>query len=234
MKSHVVKSGETLSKIALKHNKSIEEIQMVNPQIMNIDELAIGQVIHIPEDPNVAPAMPEPDIVTGIEVNESVTKLLRRARQVLNKGIKYDLGAGGMIPTMTTPANLKNACDCSGFVCWCFRISRKTRHPLYMKFNGGWINTDAIVHDARKETGFFRLISTPRIGCVVVFPGPPLRKIGHVGIVTEVNNAGTIATKVIHCSNGNYRRTRDSIQETDPNIFKQPDTIFAWYEGIDD
>ena len=40
-------------------------------------------------------------------------------------------------------------CDCSGYICWALGISRETNHPLYEKFNGGGINADAIVMDAK-------------------------------------------------------------------------------------
>jgi hypothetical protein len=90
-----------------------------------------------------------------------------------------------------------------------------------------------MVNDARKDTGFFQRLAAPKPGCIIVFPGPPLRKIGHVGIVTEVDDLGTTATKVLHCSSGNYRKFGDAIRETPPTVFQKPDTIFAWYEGLD-
>jgi len=117
----------------------------------------------------------------------TVNELLKRARSALGKKVKYRLGAGGIDPKSPTPASVDNACDCSGFVCWCLGISRKTDHPLYVRFNGGWINTDAIVHDANQPTGFFRKIDEPKVGCLIVFPSKkPRRPYGHVGIVTEV------------------------------------------------
>ena len=234
MKSHVVKTGDTLTKIARKNGTSIADILEVNPQITDRNAIAVGQIISIPENADVPPPLPKAIPVGGSVVNESVARVLERARQILGKKIKYDLGAGGMLPTMASPANLKNACDCSGFVSWCFGMSRKTEHPLYVKFNGGWINTDAMVHDAKKQTGFFRQLSSPKVGCIVVFPGPPLRRIGHVGLVTEVDDTGTVATEVIHCSSGNFRNFGDAIRETSLGVFQKPDTIFAWYEGVDD
>jgi hypothetical protein len=117
-------------------------------------------------------------------------------------------------------------------VCWCLGISRQTTHPLYVSFNGGWINTDAIVHDANRQTGFFIQLPAPKVGSLVVFPSRrPTRKVGHVGIVTQINSAGKIL-KVLHCSSGNFRSSGDAIKETPPTVFQQSDTILAWYEGI--
>jgi LysM repeat protein len=229
MKSYTVKSGDTLSKIAKKFGQTLSAVLIVNPQIHDPSKINVGQIISIPEAadvtpttalPKPAPPPPTPDATAGTEVKE----LIKRARTALGRKVKYELGAGGMVATSGSPANIKNACDCSGFVSWCYGRSRKTDHPLYLKFNGGWINTDAMVNDARRESGFFRHLSGPRVGCIVVFPGPPLRKIGHVGIVTEVNAAGTAVTKVIHCSAGNGRKG-DAIQETSAAVFNQASAV---------
>lgn len=137
-----------------------------------------------------------------------------------------------MFPSQALPGNLNNECDCSGFVCWALGISRKTDHPLYLKFNGGWINTDAMVHDARKSSGFFSGLDKPKAGCLIVFGKPPgAGKVGHVGIVTKVDAAGKVKA-VIHCSAGNAKKG-DAIQETAPIVFDQPGTIHAWFDGLD-
>ena len=165
----------------------------------------------------------------------TVDELLARARSVAGKGIKYKLGGGGMNPNRASPANLNGECDCSGYVCWALGISRETNHPLYEKFNGGWINTDAIVMDANAPTGFFSRLDTPRPGCLIVFASkPPTRKVGHVGIVAKVDTVSgrTVATKVIHCSHGNQKANQDAVCETDPKVFKTRDAIYAWYEGV--
>ena len=162
----------------------------------------------------------------------TVNELLQRARSVAGQGIKYKLGAGGINPASPSPANLNHECDCSGYVCWCLGISRQTNHPLYVNFNGGWINTDAMVHDGKHQSGFFEQISTPKVGCLIVFPSfPPTVKVGHVGIVTAVSAAGAV-TKVIHCSKGNFTNFQDAVRETAPNVFNNPRTIYVWYAGV--
>lgn len=166
----------------------------------------------------------------------TVNEFLARARSAIGKGIRYKLGGGGMSPRAELPANVNNECDCSGFVCWALGVSRLTDHPLYLRFNNGWINTDAMVHDAKTSTGFFTEIPEPRVGAIVVYGAKkPSRKVGHVGIVTgiERTNGVVTATKVLHCSHGNHRRNSDAICETDLTVFRKPDTVYAWYDGID-
>jgi hypothetical protein len=38
---------------------------------------------------------------------------------------------------------------------------------------------------------------------------------------------------VLHCSSGNYRTTGDAIQQTPPTVFRKPDAVYAWYEGLE-
>jgi hypothetical protein len=159
---------------------------------------------------------------------QKVADLMERARQAIGQGIIYKLGSGGMKPEQASPANQDNECDCSGFAVWALGMSRMTNHPLYLKFNQGWINTDSICLDAKQSTGFFTEISQPRVGCLVVFPKNS--DYGHVGIVSDVANNETI--KVIHCSSSNYKKFDDAIQETSPEVFDVPDRIFAWFDGI--
>lgn len=167
----------------------------------------------------------------------NVNELISRAQSAAGNQIKYKLGSGGMSPKATLPSNINNECDCSGFVCWCLGMSRQTDHPLYVRFNQGWINTDAIVYDANNQTGFFSRIETPRPGCLIVFPKKDANSVGHVGLVTEVTDlaSGNLPAKVIHCSSGNFRNFGDAVAKTDPTVFsRRSDTIYAWFEGIED
>lgn len=165
------------------------------------------------------------------EIFTSVDGLLVRARSAVGYKTKYQLGEGGMNPAATLPGVPARGCDCSGYVCWCLGISRQTQHPLYVKYNSGWINTDAVVNDAQSSTGFFTQIDKPKAGCIMVYPTKrPSLKYGHIGIVTQVKN-GT-ATKVIHCSSANYANLGDAIAETDPGVFIAHGAIFACYDGV--
>lgn len=169
-----------------------------------------------------APA-PKTDTATS-----AVEALLARARSAAGSKTKYLLGAGGMKPAAAHPGS---TCDCSGYVSWVLGLSRMTDHPTYKKYNGGWINTDAMVNDASVATGFFTKLDAPKKGCIIVYPkaasGGP--NYGHVGIVTEV--ASGKAKKVIHCSSGNSA-LGDAIAETGPEVWNRPSTIFAWYDGL--
>jgi len=164
----------------------------------------------------------------------TVAELFERARSAIGKKIKYEFGAGGMFPENPTPANISNRCDCSGYVCWCLGISRKTNDDLYVDYNGGWINTDAMVYDANNPAGFFKKIETPKVGALVVYPSNrPTRKCGHVGIITEITSEDgvTVVKRVLHCSSGNSKKG-DAIAETPPDVFNKKSTIFAWYMYI--
>ena len=163
----------------------------------------------------------------------TVNDALSRARSMLGKKTKYKLSAGGMLPAAASPVNVNGECDCSGFIAWVLRMSRKTDHPAYVKFNGGWINTDAIVHDAGHDIGFFSRIDVPRPGALVVYPARKKNGktiVGHVGIITSVAADGAI--RVIHCSSTNSKNG-DAIQETDDKVFKaNPKSVYAWFAGF--
>lgn len=159
----------------------------------------------------------------------TVNELLARAKSVTNKRIKYRLGAGGMNPASASPANINGECDCSGYVCWALGVSRQTSHPLYVAFNGGWINTDAMCMDGARSTGLFELLDVPRVGALIVYPGSK-KGVGHVGIITQVFDNSAI--KAVHCSAGNYRKFKDAIVETGVEVFQRPDVRVLWYCGI--
>lgn len=160
-------------------------------------------------------------------------EVLARARSNIPKKIKYRLGGGKLRAIGDSCADEQNSCDCSAFVCWSLGIDKHTNHPLYIKFNEGWCNTDAIVNDIKNSTGFFKQISVPEVGCVIVYPqNSGGHKIGHIGIVTEVINGKV--TKVIHCSSGNYKKTGNAVMETAPDVFMIPGMVYGLYEGLED
>ncbi len=231
MPTYTIKPSDSLAKVAKVYKLDLETLLSANPQIKDANKIKVGQKIQIPA--RVADIPNKPNISIPDFVPTKVAQFLARARSASGFKTIYDLGAGGMNPASTRPVSSGNKCDCSGFVCWALGISRQTTHPLYMKFNGGWINTDGIVHDAKKSTGVFSQLAKAKIGCIVVFPGGRVNgitKIGHVGIVTSVKDGKP--SKVLHCSSGNYRNNGEAIQETLPTVFNRPDAIYAWYEGL--
>ena len=166
----------------------------------------------------------------------TVQQLIARARSASGRAIKYKLGKGGESGLSSLPADKNGQCDCSGFACWCLAMGRRNNHPLYKKFNNGWINTDAIVYDAQNATGYFRKLDVPAPGAFIVYPSPePGVKVGHVGLITEVTvvDDKVRPSKVIHCSSTNSK-TGDAIRETDPSVFNRPSTVFAWFEGLEE
>lgn len=160
----------------------------------------------------------------------SVAEALHRAQSAIGRGTKYKLGRGGTNPAAALPSDRNGECDCSGFVCWCLKMSRRTSDPTYTRFNGGWINTSALVHDIRNPVGFFSKLEVPVPGSLWVYGwsgGQP----GHVAIVDAVKKSGTT---IIHCSSGNYERTRDAIRKTAATLFeKNPRAVLGWFAGYD-
>lgn len=167
----------------------------------------------------------------------TVEALLTRARSALGRSVEYKLGAGGRRPDADTPADKENRCDCSGFVAWSLGLDRKTDHPVYVKHNGGWINTDAIIHDTTQSTGLFVRLDRPRVGALLVYGSTyengKRKKPGHVGIVTELDEHGD-ASMMIDCGASSWRKLKDAIQEREPTPFKRSDTVIAWYAAMSD
>lgn len=157
----------------------------------------------------------------------TVQDLIQRATATCALPITYSLGAGGMHPASATPADRNGRCDCSGFVSWCLGMSRVTDILHYVRFNNGWINTDAMVADIRGPQTLFRWCD-PQPGAVVVFPGPPLRSVGHCGIIVA-----TSPLRVVHCSSGNWRHTQHAVQITGYDVFARAQTTHGWFVGLE-
>jgi len=148
--------------------------------------------------------------------------------------ILYKLGAGGRRPRAKTPADDAGFCDCSGFIAWCFGVDRKTDHPWYKNQNGGWLETTAIMRDARVPFGMFDEIpeGLVRPGVVIVYgdrkehmavSGGTRHVQGHVGIVRSIS-----PLRIIHCSRTNQRLARQrAVAESDAQVFKAHHAIFA-------
>lgn len=113
----------------------------------------------------------------------------------------------------------REACDCSGFVTWALGIARNPS-PI------GWVNTDAMHADARGPQKMFVRLTQARVGALLVYPrqGPAPEQVGHVGLVSEVDEQGRV-THVVHCSSENFLiepaagGARNAIAETDTQVF---------------
>lgn len=216
---YVIKSGDTLSKIASRYSVPLAIIIAVN-KIKNVDQIFVGQQIQIPNMQDV------PSEAT-FSLPTSEIDLIKRARGVVNSAIGYRLGAGGMLPNKALPSQ-DGFCDCSGFICWVLSLSRKTDIPYYKANAGGWIYTDSMEADIKSSSGIFEKLYLPEPGCIVVYGASD--KIGHVGLVSEVS--GGKMSKVIHCSSGNSKKYAGrSIQETAPTVFNRADALFGKFTG---
>ncbi len=163
----------------------------------------------------------------------NTTELLARARYASGKKIEYKLGKGGMKPKADLPDAGSGQCDCSGYVAWCLGISRMTDNPFYQNANGGWIETTAVHKDILSNTGLFTQCEA-QPGCIVVY-GDSNGGQGHIGLVTSVTitDGKKVASKVIHCSSGNWKRNGDAILETVATVFTgNASSVYGWYEGI--
>ncbi|MDB5120305.1 MAG: LysM protein [Sphingobacteriales bacterium] len=215
---YTIKSGDTLSKIANRYKVPVFALLASNAEIKNPDHVFVGQIIKVPNIED----MPED---AEFEVPVLREQIVLRARSVVGCDIRYKLGSGGLNPGHNLPSHNK-LCDCSGFVCWVLGLSRKTDIPFY-KQHGGWIYTDSMVDDVNSSAGIFERLNFPEPGCIVVYGAG--KKIGHVGIVSEVTD-GTMKN-VIHCSHGNSNRFNAAIQETAPTVFNRPDAIWGKFVG---
>lgn len=213
-----VKKGDTLGKIAKVHKVPVPLILAHNQSIINPDLIFEGQLINIPNIQDIP--------VKKFQFSKQLTPgdIVAKARSVIGKKIIYKLGAGGMDEKYQLPTR-DGKCDCSGFVCWVLGLSRKTKIPFYQP--GGWIYTDSMVEDINRNAGIFDRLAIPEVGCIVVYGAG--KKIGHVGIVSEVENGKM--KKVIHCSSGNYASFGDAIQETSPRVFERADALWGRFVG---
>lgn len=130
--------------------------------------------------------------------------------------------SGGAIPPLSASAwpHAGAATDCSGFVAWCLRMSRRVNHPLYRAVNGGWFETTAVYQDGLASTGFFSRVPRAEPGCLLVYPDRSddggLHQ-GHIGIVVKASGDGIAGVdQVVHCSLSAYRKTGDAIRVSDP------------------
>ena len=125
------------------------------------------------------------------------------------------------------PTLVRDACDCSGYVCWALGIPR--RRP-----SGGWRNTDTIWADANGAQREFERRAQARPGCLLVYPQQDSgERFGHIGIVTQVDAQGR-ALRVLHCSADNFLGARpgDAVRETAPEPFeRQALTVCCAWRG---
>lgn len=157
-------------------------------------------------------------------------QVVDRALSAVGRGCHYKLGAGGRRWHASTPWNpVTMQCDCSGFAAWCIGEDRHTNHPWYREFNGGWLETSAMVRDALLAgVGMFERIEWQNAAPsdFLVWPDDPAKeRQGHVGVVIGVAPTGPV--RVVHCSTGNDRTTHDAIRDTGVELWLSHGGIVA-------
>lgn len=159
--------------------------------------------------------------------------VVARARSAPGRSTRYLLGAGGRDPSAPFPGTPDGPrpplCDCSGFVAWCLGIDRFLPNDLIPGLPGDerWFETTRIYEDALSPWGFVAQVplETTLPGDLLVWPDRPPGQQGHVGLVTEIDDAAV--ARVMHCSSSNFKHTGDAIQETPPAIFLRNHAIAA-------
>lgn len=146
-----------------------------------------------------------------------------RARGACGRGTRYKLGKGGFFPLDPLPTRT-GYCDCSGAISWFIGIDRwQGQHSKRWSSQIPWIETTAIVNDAKGKQLLFKQIPRPVPGCIVVY-GDRLGHQGHVGLVDSVRSDKDF--DVIHCSVGNDRNG-DAIQRTLGTLFVKAKAIYC-------
>jgi hypothetical protein len=151
--------------------------------------------------------------------------LFRARKAVAESRAKYQLGRGGFSPVAPLPEDRDGFCDCSGFVAWCLGVPRHIKDALTE-----WIETSAIVRDARSPDGLFTRVKAAEAGDLIVY-GDQGNGQGHVGVISEVTDNG-LARKVIHCGSAASRRTGRAIEESSsmPSYFYSRGAIHVRFD----
>ena len=120
--THTVKSGDTVSAIALRAGVTVEAIKAANPQIKDIDRIEVGQELHIPDSrPLVAAAgvakvhlVAEGDSLSQIAEREGVSlaEVLAANPEITNPDI-IEVGQRIVIPAAgsVAPARVRLQTD---------------------------------------------------------------------------------------------------------------------------
>lgn len=163
-------------------------------------------------------------------------KRLRYEAEAREAGIDLETLAGNSLPFG----------DCSGYVTWALGLPRAPSPDAQR----GWIWTNSIYKDGRRDRGDFTRIDSDRDrlacrpGALLVYPSPDDDEPGHIGIVSETDARGR-PLRVLHCSStlmiesARAGQPLNAIAETDAGVFEKmldarEPTIAVWYRGLRD
>lgn len=170
MTVYVVRSGDTLSGIAARHNTTVEEIKPLNPHIPNIDRIAPGMAVNMPgkgivlPDTRMTGEIPWFQIAKG-ELGESELRGLQNNNPRI---IEYH-------STCTLKATNDETPWCSSFVNFCMvsvgiKGTASAAARSWLDWSGG------------------SKVKSPREGCVTVLRrGEPWQ--GHVGFFVSESDS---------------------------------------------
>lgn len=132
-----------------------------------------------------------------------------RARHFVGQGL-YKLGASGNFPNATSPFDSKGYADCSAFIAWVLKYSRKQDGDFGLT---QWWNTDMVLGDAMSSQKVFRVVAAHEQvipSDVLVYESEYIngeRKPGHIGLITYIKSKFVRGGKewwnhldVIHCA----------------------------------
>lgn len=150
--------------------------------------------------------------------------VVSRALSAVGCDTVYDLG--GAPPPLSAAAWPSRGArtDCSGYVAWCLRMSRRVDHPLYRRINGGWFETSAVFADGSDKTGFFVKVAKAAPGDLLVYPDRvrdgAVRQ-GHIGVVVDAAGAGVAGvSRVAHCASSHFREHGDAVRVTGADAWR--------------
>lgn len=170
-----------------------------------------------------------------IVLNHSDNNIVGFALGQVGRPIMYHLEYpnGGTDPEAANPEDYDTkGCDCIGFACWCGGFDRfqPGKFPLY----DGYINTDSMIEEATSTGKWFTANTWPTPGCFIVghtYRNKLLqRRIGHIGVVVDCSEWGTLGLAgihVVHCSPYNYQFTanKSAVWKTNATIWGSYPTL---------
>jgi uncharacterized protein (TIGR02594 family) len=170
--TYQVRSGDTLARIAEFHRTDTDGLLALNPQIDNPDLIFVGQIVNVPETPDVG------DSIHAVLAAGDGPKWHQIAHREMETGVDEISGPQGHNPRIVEyhAATSLSATDdetpwCSSFANWCM-----------MKAGQDRTNSAA----ARSWLTWGEKVEVPRKGCVVVFSRPPSPSSGHVAFFEEI------------------------------------------------
>lgn len=171
---YTVKSGDTLSRIAKRHNLSLPALLALNPHVFNPNKIYIGQQINI--------EVPEPQKVS----NGFIIPWLEIAKREWKHGVNEVVGPGEHNPQIIEyhqSTTLKATDDetpwCSAFVCWVME-------------QAGYRSTHSAA--ARSWLRWGKALPGPQAGAIVVYRRGNSTWQGHVGFIHNHSDGKLIAT----------------------------------------